>query len=366
MTSALRAAVASCVRGRALLLALAAAAAAPCGPAAAGEVALWPYKDVTLGIDAAVPRIVLPAWAERDRGPLIWAFATGECGEERWGPFDTDAFARLNVGEWSAAGRPYIVATGGEAGIFTCGSSNKEGLARFVARYDSPAWRGVDFDIEGRQTSAQIRDLVAMARYLHALRPRLRLSFTLATHAGSDGSARSLNATGAAVLRSLREARLLEHAVINLMVMNYGPADARWCVPARAASTATAPARAASSPAAPAPSASLPVSSPARCDMGASAEQAVRNVSRRFGIALRRIAATAMLGENDVEGNRFDEADARRLRRRAQQLGLEALHYWSLDRDQACPPQSPRVSSTCHALPGLAPGRLHELLKGSP
>jgi hypothetical protein len=326
----------------ALLVALAAAVVCPRG--AAAEVPLMPYKDVSLGIDAAspAPRIVLPPWAGTDRGTLIWSFATGECGEERWGPFDTDAFAKLNVGEWAAAGRGYIVATGGEAGVFTCGSDNAEGLARFVARYDSPAWRGVDFDIEGRQTAAQIRDLVRMAARLHALRPRLRLSFTLATHADADASARSLNATGESVLRALRETGL-EQAVINLMVMNYGPADAKWCVPARDAAAATP-----------------------RCDMGASAAQAVRNLGRRHGIAPRRIAVTAMLGENDVEHNRFTEADARHLRRRARALGLEALHYWSLDRDQPCAPGSPRVSPRCHALPSLAPGRFHQLLQGSP
>ena len=106
-----------------------AAAAAQAGPL------LGAYKDVSLGIDTAAPRIAEPAWsAPPRRGEvLIWAFATGECGRERWGDFDTQAFARLNVAAHEAAGRDYIVSTGGAVGAFTC--EDDAAMLRFVERY---------------------------------------------------------------------------------------------------------------------------------------------------------------------------------------------------------------------------------------
>ncbi|MBI3369826.1 MAG: hypothetical protein HY021_15650, partial [Burkholderiales bacterium] len=85
---------------------------------------------------------------------LTWAFATGECGQERRDAFDTDAFARLNVADFVRTQIRCLVSTGGEAGVFTCGSD--EGMARFVGRYDSPMLAGLDFDIEGKQTPEQV------------------------------------------------------------------------------------------------------------------------------------------------------------------------------------------------------------------
>ena len=263
---------------------------------------------------------------------LTWACATGECGQERWGDFDTARFAAANVEAFVDAGIHYIVSTGGEAGAFTCGSA--EGLARFVARYDSPRLVGLDFDVERQQTPAQVDDLARRAAELQRSRPALRLSFTLATHASPDGSLRSLNATGETVLAALRR-HGLDSAVINLMVMNYGPADARWCVLREGG---------------------------AACDMGASALQAAHNVHHRYGLPYERIALTPMLGENDVAGNVFTLADAELLARGARALKLAAVHWWSLDRDRPCAAGSPRVSPRCHGLADLPPGRFGALL----
>ena len=194
------------------------------------------YKDVSLHADAADPRIAVRAADRATRAlpdvalhgrALIWAFATGACGQERWGDFDTARFAETNVAAFVAAGVDYVVSTGGEAGIFHC--DDDAAMERFVARYDSPRLVGLDFDIEGRQTPAQIDALVRSAVAAQQRRPRLRLSVTLATHAASDGSQRSLNATGEAVLDALRRHHA-DRVVVNLMVMNYGAADARWCV----------------------------------------------------------------------------------------------------------------------------------------
>jgi chitinase len=322
-----------CRAGGALLLPLLLLACA--GPLHA------PYKDASQHIDATEPRLRAATGAPlpdtRLHGAtLVWAFATGECGQERWGAFDTARFAALNVAAFVAAGADYIVSTGGEAGAFTCGSA--DGMARFLARYDSPRLRGLDFDIEGRQTPAQIDALAQRAAELERSRPALRISFTLATHGSDDGSLRSLNATGEQVLASLQR-HGVQRAIINLMTMNYGPADARWCVLRQGGGS---------------------------CDMGLSALQAVHNVHHRYGMPYGRMAVTAMLGENDVAGNVFTPDDAALLVRGARQLQLAGVHWWSLDRDRPCAPGSPRVSPQCHGLPTLVPGRFGQLLGGAP
>jgi hypothetical protein len=303
-----------------------------------------PYKDVSQHADPAAPRIAvrdsdgalqaLPTAAQRG-STLVWAFATGECGRERWGPFDTERFAALNVAAFVAAGTRYVLSTGGEAGSFSCDSD--EGFAAFIARYDSPWLAGVDFDIERDLSDAQIDALAARAATLEHGRPALRISFTLATHAGSDAAARSLNPTGRRVLAAMRR-HGLKLAIVNMMVMNYGPADRRWCR-LRESSGAAAPA----------------------CDMGRSALQAATNLHRSQGLPYRRIALTAMLGENDVAGNVFTLADAALLRDGARRLGLAGVHWWSLDRDRSCEGASPRVSPGCHGLPGVAAGRFGEV-----
>jgi hypothetical protein len=319
---------------RATVACLLAAAAAAAGCSAPGPFSVplsAPYKDVSQQLDAAALRVPLAGVGSA----LVWAFATGECGQERWGEFDSARFAATNVKAFVDAGIDYVVSTGGEAGAFTCGSA--EGMVRFLARYDSPRLIGLDFDIERQQTPAQIDALARRAAELQRSRPGLRLSFTLATHASPDGSRRSLNALGERVLNSLRE-QGVDRFIINLMVMNYGPADARWCVLREGG---------------------------AACDMGRSALQAARNVHDRYGLPYERIALTPMLGENDVAGNVFTPADAEVLARGARELKLAAVHWWSLDRDRPCAAGSPRVSPRCHGLPDLPdlpPGRFGTLL----
>ncbi len=308
-------------------VALACCVLAGCATNLSPRTLIGPYQDVSLGLEAGGLVFDSPAWLGAP-GPgrvLLWAFATGECGAERWGEIDTEAFARANVAAFERAGRDFIISTGGEAGIFSCASD--AGMARFVERYRSARLIGLDFDIEGRQTPAQIGSLVQRAAFAKARWPALRVSFTLATHAASDGTLRGLNATGETVLAALRDSTLND-AVINLMVMNYGQADSRWCV-------VTA----------------------GRCDMGRSAVQAAHNLHRKYGVPYARIAITAMLGENDVAGNVVSLADAALLAEGARTLGLAGVHHWSIDRDQPCPAGSARVSPRCHGLPGVAPGR---------
>jgi len=292
-----------------------------------------PYVDVTQGLKPDVPSA-----AGGSPRVLVWAFATGACTQERWGTQDDAAFAKTQVRAFVAAGQGYVISTGGEAAGFVCDSDTD--LAAFVARYESPQLLGLDFDIERQQTPAQIGALVRTAAALQRARPALRISFTLATHAGSDGTQRSLNATGEQVMAALAAARL-DSAIVNLMVMNYGAADPRWCVVRGAAAAA-------------------------RCDMGASALQAARNVHLKYGWPYAQMALTAMLGENDVAGNVFTLGDADLMLRGARELGLAGVHWWSQGRDRPCaagsPPDTPRVSPLCHGLPGVTPGRFGALL----
>lgn len=296
-----------------------------------------PYQDVTQGWLDGGPRFGSPPWlgAPAAGRVLLWAFAGGECGAERWGTVDGEAFARENVAAAERSGQDFIVSTGGEAAMFTCGSD--AGMRRFVERYRSPRLVGIDFDIEGRQTPAQIHALARRARFVQRHWPHLRLSFTLATHAGSDAVRRGLNATGKTVLAALRGAGV-RGAVINLMVMNYGPAEAAWCVPAE------------------------PTAAP-RCDMARSALQAAHNLHHAHGVPYARIALTLMTGENDVAGNLTTLEDAHQIAREARARGLAGVHHWSVHRDQACPAGEPRVSPRCHGLAGLEPGAFGQALQ---
>ena len=77
---------------------------------------------------------------------ITLAFATGACGSENWGGVPGASFASENVPQLQAAGRKYVVSTGGEAGTFTCTSAS--GMESFIARYASPHLVGIEFDIE--------------------------------------------------------------------------------------------------------------------------------------------------------------------------------------------------------------------------
>lgn len=301
-------------------------------------VLFGPYKDVNLAVDANQPvassRVTGSLLALVNDGAarvvhppatVTLAFASGECGDERWGRLDARQVASANVQAFASAGLSYIISTGGEGGVFTCATD--AGMERFIARYQSAQLLGIDFDIEASQTDEMISSLVRRAKAAQARHPHLRFSFTLATFAASDGSGASLNATGERVMRALRAARM-EHFLINLMVMNYGPATPANCVVRQG-----------------------------RCDMAESAAQAVRNLQAKYKVPFNQVELTAMIGVNDVTGNVFTVDDARELAKFARSNHLAGLHYWSLDRDTPCEAGETKVSPTCSSLnkiPSLA------------
>lgn len=322
-------------------------------PSPQGQV-FGPYKHLLTHIDPDNPLATTrvtgtplplantnPAALLPSANSLTLAFASGECGQERWRArdatvlhkdgstsvkavdLDATSVAQANVAALHGAGYRYIISTGGEGNVFTC--SSDAGMEAFIARYEGPGLIGFDFDIESTQTPEAIQSLVARIKVAQSKRPALRWSFTLPTLAASDASRASLNALGQQVLTSIRAAGL-DKPIINLMVMNYGKASADACVV-----------------------------KDGRCDMAASAIQAARNLNAVYGVPMDSIALTPMIGVNDVVDNVFTLQDAIALARFAKVEKLAGLHFWSLDRDTPCAQGATTVSPTCSGLSAQQP-----------
>ncbi|HKX42200.1 MAG TPA: glycosyl hydrolase [Burkholderiaceae bacterium] len=313
----------------ALVALLASCAAGPRPPA----FVHGPYKDVTIAFDPQTSLLATEVAGRRQPvtevlrpgATLTWGFANGECGAEALSGLDAAAVAAANVAAFNRAGIGYIVSTGGEAGVFTCGSD--DGMEAFIARYASPRLVGFDFDIEGKQTPEMVEALVRRIAVAQRRHPQLRFSFTLATQAASDGSRAGLNALGQRVLAAIRAQGLAAYT-INLMVMDYGPPAAANCVVGRGV-----------------------------CDMGRSAIQAVDSLHTLHGVPYAQIELTAMLGGNDVADNDTLPEDAKVIARYAKEKGLAGIHFWSLDRDRPCPRPASGASPLCSGLervPALA------------
>ena len=309
----------------------------PATPPGTGASLLFsPYKDVTVNLNwntnvmqSAVTGTAIPvvgsgslvSTSVPDLSAITLAFATGECGAENWGGVPGATFASANVPALSSASLPYVVSTGGEAGTFTCGTT--AGFAQFLSTYMSPQMVGVDFDIEGGQTQAEINNLVAAAVYGQSLYPNLRFSFTLATLGASDGSYGGVNSLGDEVIKAI-QASTLTNYTINLMVMDFGGPSSSVCVVSNGA-----------------------------CDMGQSAIQAVTNLEHTYGIPASKIELTPMIGVNDVSSENFSVANADAITSYAVANGLAGLHFWSLDRDTPCSQST--ASPTCNSVSTSTP-----------
>ena len=308
--------------------AVSAAAPRPAPASGAPRFVYGPYQFLGLPGGTGRAATVAPDGAPLPPGAVLtWAFATGECGGENWSGVAGQQVADANVAAFEKAGIDFIISTGGQGGVFTCASD--AGMARFLKRYASPHLVGIDFDIEAAQTPAQIDSIVQRARNIQRTRDKqhaasaLRFSFTIATHAGSDGSRQSLNKTGETILAAIRRHGLKGY-VLNLMVMDFGPASSKVCVVREG-----------------------------RCDMGASALQAARNVHEKYQVPLSQIALTAMIGMNDVVENVFTLEDARNVAAAVEAQGLAGLHFWSLDRDKPCPAPMTAADGNCNGVPGV-------------
>ncbi|MBB3228896.1 hypothetical protein FHW69_003544 [Luteibacter sp. Sphag1AF] len=308
-------------------------------PPAPGTLLFSPYKDVTINLNwntnsmqTAASGTVLPvvgsgsfySTVQPNLGALTLAFATGECGSENWGGVPAANFASANIPALNSSGLNYVVSTGGQAGTFTC--STTAGMAKFLSTYNSSHMVGIDFDIEGGQTPAQLASLISTVKYAQTLYPNLRYSFTLATLGASDGSYGGLNSTGDAVIKAIKAGGLSNY-IINLMVMDYGSGSSAICVVANGT-----------------------------CDMGQSAIQAAKNLQHTYGIPYTQIELTPMIGVNDVSANVFKLADVDTMTAWAVANKLAGIHFWSLDRDTPCGGSGQTTASpTCNSMPGTTP-----------
>ena len=89
-----------------------------------------PYKDLTIGFDRNTHLVgttlrgaATPVTDVLARGTTLnWAFAIGECGAETLAGLDAQKVADANIPAFNRAGVDYVISTGGEGGLFTCGS----------------------------------------------------------------------------------------------------------------------------------------------------------------------------------------------------------------------------------------------------
>jgi chitinase len=244
---------------------------------------------------------------------MTWAFATGECGSENWAGIQPAALVSANVQNWVSMGKFYIISTGGQAGVFTCGSD--AGFTTFINRYNSANMLGIDFDIEGGQSQDVINNLVQRAVAAEKSFPNLRFSFTLQTLGGN--SPNSLNQLGAWVMQAIKQFGLSKYT-INLMAMDYGSTSAGNCTVVGGV-----------------------------CEMGQSAIAASENLHSFYGVPYANIELTPDIGGNDTQGETFTIPDAVTISAYAAQKGLAGIHFWSFDRDNDCAPGS--SSPTCNS-----------------
>ena len=279
-----------------------------------------PYKD------AAVPPPADPRALPRG-ATLTLAFATGECGAETIAGQPGADVARATVPPLEAAGVDFVVSTGGEKGRFTCASP--QGMEDFLSHYRSVRLAGIDLDIEGERTAAELAALMNAVAVSQLRHPGLRWSLTLPTFAGTDAPRAGLNRVGVAALSAARASGVRAFAV-NLMAMDYGKPSPAVCVQAQGG-----------------------------CDMARSALQAVENLHAAFRIPYNRIALTMMLGRNDTAGSVTELEDVRTVARLARARRLAGLYYWSLDRDKPCRDATPR--SDCSGMPYPPMAYLHAI-----
>ena len=305
------------------------------------------YKDTSINMDWNTN--VISTSVTGTRTPLVddmtaagtrtitLAFATGECGTETWGGVPGAAMAATNIPLLMAKDIDYILATGGAAGSFTCGSD--AGMTAFLERWASPNLIGIDYDIEAGQSEEQIGQLVERIIAAHAAYPQLRWSLTVATLANNDGSPTavslgasapsSFNIKGDQTLAAVKTrlgfdgtaATWPSYVTVNLMTMDYGG-----------------------------PSPGVCVVSGGLCDMGQSALQAAYNLHDHWGVPWENIELTPMIGGNDVQNEHFTLDDADTVSAFAIERELAGVHYWSYDRDVDCPMGS--ASPTCNSLGG--------------
>jgi hypothetical protein len=275
-----------------------------------------PYKDITVGFnlgDNSMNSFGQPVTSAMPahNSTLTWAFATGTCGSENWAGL-TPAQVATNVQKFVAAGKKYIISTGGAAGAFNC--TTDAGFDQFISNYNSANLVGIDFDIEYAQTLQDNINLVTRVKNAQAKYPNLRFTFTIAVLGTSPAGAtvatdmganspNPLGYEGNLVMQAIQQVGLA-NPYINLMVMDYGSTSSNNCVV-----------------------------SGGTCNMGQSAIQAAMDFRGYWKVPFNHIELTPMSGANDTSGENFSLSDASTMDSWAKANGIPGVHYWSFDRD---------------------------------
>lgn len=307
----------------------------PCQPPPpAGGLLFSPFKDLSINMDWITYEIGTQVgcanctWNSKPilnsippaMSSLTWAFVSGECGSktENWSGI-SPAQVATNIPLWVAAGKRYIISTGGENAVFTCGSD--AGFLRFIANYHSDNMLGVDFDVEGPQNQTVLDNLVQRIKYARTVYPAMRFSFTVATLGGSEAGD-MLGTKGKEVMATIVAAGLSwDNLYINMMAMDYGMASAFICE----------------------------VGSSGLCNMGQSAINAAERLHSTWGVPYTNIGLTPMIGGNDQATNIFSIKDAATLTAYARRTGLGFIGYWSFDRDTDCLPNKQGANALCNS-----------------
>ncbi|GIL71451.1 hypothetical protein Vretifemale_2008, partial [Volvox reticuliferus] len=293
-------------------------------PPASGLV-FSPYKDVTISLDwntytisSSVTGTWRPVTQVMPSGlqVLNWAFATGTCGSESWAGANPSSLVSANVNAFVAAGKKYIISTGGAAGVFRCDTDS--GFSTFLSRYNSSSLVGVDLGFMNSMTQSDITSLVQRVKFARSgAYGKLRYSFTVKSLASAP-TGNQLNSIGTMVLNAIKDAQLGWNEIyINLVVMDYGGTGN--CVTS---------------------------STTGRCDMGASAINAANALNSYWGVPFSSIELTPMIGGNLVITETFTLQDVTTMSTFVKQKGLGGVHFWSFDRDVDCPPGT--ASPTCN------------------
>ncbi|CAK0739422.1 Cellulose-binding protein [Gammaproteobacteria bacterium] len=293
-----------------------------------------PYKDISISLNWGTN--VLSSAITGTLRPLLnvipsklpsvtWAFASGDCGSEKWSGIQGESIAQANVRTFTNANVNYVISTGGAMNVFTC--TSVAGMKTFINRYTSKNLVGIDFDIERGQTQEQIASLVRQVGAVQALYPNLRFSFTIATVGSSNGKAISnpygdLTVTGNHVIQAIQQQGLINYT-INLMTMDYGIPGPSVCVVDNGT-----------------------------CDMGKTAIQAAKNLKAKYGIPYNKIELTPMIGMNDITNEIFMVKDIDTISAWALSNKLAGIHFWSFDRDMPCTRMT--ASPTCSSVSSVA------------
>ena len=266
------------------------------------------YKDVTINANfntgqqqSAVTGTVEPVTTAMPNKTLVWAFATGTCGSENWGGISR-AMEATNVQNFVAAGKNYIISTGGSAGSFDCPSG--QGLINFINTYNSANLVGVDFDIELGQSQTIVDDLINATIAAEAQFPNLQFSFTIQSLGTTAANPVTGGSVGTLVVSEIKRLGLGGNYVVNLMAMDYGSTNANNCVVVNNL-----------------------------CDMGQSASEAAQALNQQSGIPFNHIGLTVDIGQNDTQDEVTSLANVDTMLSFVKSNGLATARFWSFDRD---------------------------------